>query len=138
MFNSPEVHHLRCLEDSSLYTRSLRQIAECPKIFRQSGTTETNSGLEEAGLDARIKSYRPSHFLDICGETFAEVCEHVGIGNLHGKKGICGVLDHFCAANAGYEELWRFARRTSRRMDWAAESLTRDGSVNLAENTREC
>src|SRR6266478_4942107 len=92
-FDPAAIHFLGRMENSGFHSHSLCQTAKSSKVFRQSGATKAEPRLQKAGSDPRVKSNCPGNLLDICAKPLAQIPKHIGVGKLHSKESIGGVLN---------------------------------------------
>ncbi len=75
-----------------------------------------------------------SDFLNIAAEAFADVCEHVGVRDLHCQIGVGGLLDEFSALDGRKKKLGERTRGTVSVVDGALEILLEDRGVDLSQS----
>src|SRR5438874_4296207 len=124
---------LGVFEHVEVHARTLREADKRLNVFGQAEAAKTESRAQKLRADARVEAHGMDDFLDISANFFAQIGNHVGVGNFQGEERIGGVLDEFGAVDGGNDQFWRFRRGAAAQMHGAVKLCLQDGAVDFAE-----
>ncbi len=78
--------------------------AKGEQIFWKTGAAIADAGIEKSRADARVGADAVADLLHVGADGFADGCDRVDEGNLHGEKCVRGVLDEFRTLGAGDDQ----------------------------------
>src|SRR5215472_7061799 len=91
------------LEQSEIVASLFGQLDKRRHILWKAGAAIPHAGVEKRPTDPGVVSHSLRHESDVRPYPFADIGHCVDIGNLHGKKGIVGMLDEFSGIEVGHK-----------------------------------